>query len=106
MPARSRLRLSWPEKSINGPTSVLRRYSGIQNGQRRAPYRKAGLLDGTAHQMDWTDEVFDPFMGSGTTGVACVNLGRKFIGIEIEPKYFDIACERIDQAQRQMRMFA
>lgn len=48
----------------------------------------------------------DPFMGSGTTGVACMNLGRKFIGIEIEPKYFDIACERIDQAQRQARMFA
>ena len=48
----------------------------------------------------------DPFMGSGTTGVACMNLGRKFIGIEIEPKYFDIACERIDNAQRQERLFA
>lgn len=49
--------------------------------------------------------VLDPFMGSGTTGVACMNLGRKFIGIEIEPKYFDIACERIENAQRQGRMF-
>jgi DNA modification methylase len=48
--------------------------------------------------------VLDPFMGSGTTGVACMNLGRKFIGIEIEPKYFDIACERVDQAQRQLRV--
>ena len=48
----------------------------------------------------------DPFMGSGTTGVACMNLGRRFIGIEIEPKYFDIACERIENAQRQQRMFA
>ena len=47
----------------------------------------------------------DPFMGSGTTGVACMNLGRKFIGIEIEPKYFDIACRRIEDAQRQVRMF-
>ena len=45
--------------------------------------------------------ILDPFMGSGTTGVACMNLGRKFIGIEIEPKYFDIACERIEQAQKQ-----
>lgn len=52
------------------------------------------------------DVVLDPFMGSGTTGVACANLGRKFIGIEIEPKYFDIACERIDNAYRQARMFA
>jgi DNA modification methylase len=50
--------------------------------------------------------VADPFLGSGTTGIACANLGRKFIGIEIEPKYFDIACERIDNAYRQSRMFA
>jgi site-specific DNA-methyltransferase (adenine-specific) len=49
--------------------------------------------------------ILDPFMGSGTTGVACMNLGRKFIGIEIERKYFDIACERIDNAQRQQRLF-
>jgi adenine-specific DNA-methyltransferase len=47
----------------------------------------------------------DPFMGSGTTGVACMNLGRSFIGIEREPKYFDIACRRIEDAQRQGRMF-
>jgi len=50
--------------------------------------------------------VLDPFMGSGSTGVACVNLGAKFIGIERERAYFDIACERIDQAQRQVRLFA
>jgi len=50
--------------------------------------------------------VCDPFMGTGTTGVACMNLGRKFIGIEIEERYFDIAVERIDQAQRQGRLFA
>jgi len=47
----------------------------------------------------------DPFMGSGTTGVACVMLGRSFIGIERESKYFDIACRRIEDAQRQSRMF-
>src|SRR5690606_9161061 len=50
--------------------------------------------------------VLDPFMGSGTTGVACANLGRKFIGIEIEPKYFDIACRRIEAAYAQGRLFA
>lgn len=49
--------------------------------------------------------VLDPFMGSGTTGVACANLGRKFIGIEIEEKYFDIACERIEAAYAQGRLF-
>jgi len=50
--------------------------------------------------------ILDPFMGSGTTGVACANLGRKFIGIEIEEKYFDIACERISAAYAQGRLFA
>jgi DNA modification methylase len=51
-------------------------------------------------------DVADPFMGSGTTGVACMNLGRRFIGVEIEPKYYEIACERIENAQRQKRLFA
>lgn len=50
--------------------------------------------------------ILDPFMGSGTTGVACMNLGLKFIGIEREPKYFDIACRRIEDAQRQARLIA
>ena len=49
--------------------------------------------------------ILDPFMGSGTTGVACAKLGRRFIGIELEPRYFDIACKRIDEAYRQPRLF-
>jgi DNA modification methylase len=47
--------------------------------------------------------ILDPFMGSGPVGVACMDLGRKFIGIEIDEKYFDIACHRIDLAARQGR---
>lgn len=49
--------------------------------------------------------VLDPFMGSGTTGVACAQLGRQFIGIEREPRYFDIACRRIEEAYKQPRLF-
>jgi DNA modification methylase len=52
-----------------------------------------------------SETILDPFMGSGTTGVACAKLGRKFIGIELEPKYFDIACKRIEQAYKQGDMF-
>ena len=52
-----------------------------------------------------TSTVADPFMGSGTTGVACANLCKTFIGIEREPKYFDIACQRIENAYRQERLF-
>lgn len=61
--------------------------------------------------MEWclgfleAQTVLDPFMGSGTTGVACARLGRKFIGIEIEPRYFDIACERIKREYDQPRLF-
>jgi site-specific DNA-methyltransferase (adenine-specific) len=49
--------------------------------------------------------ILDPFMGSGTTGVAAVSMGRKFIGIERIPHYFDIACRRIEEAQRQGDLF-
>lgn len=56
--------------------------------------------------IGWTEgSVFDPFMGSGTTGVACIKLGRPFIGIEIEPKYFDVACRRIEDACKQADLF-
>lgn len=58
-----------------------------------------GRLPADAHT------ILDPFMGSGSTGVACVKLGRKFIGIEIEPKYFDIACKRIEDAYKQGDFF-
>ena len=51
------------------------------------------------------ETVLDPFMGSGTTGVACARLGRKFIGVEIEERYFSIACKRIEQAYRQADLF-
>ncbi len=49
--------------------------------------------------------ILDPYMGSGTTGVACVNLGRKFIGIEIDEDYFNIAVKRIRQAYNQGDLF-
>ena len=63
--------------------------------------------------MEWLIEtysnegetVLDFAMGSGTTGVACARLGRKFIGVEICEKYFDIACERIDREYAQGKLF-
>jgi DNA modification methylase len=51
------------------------------------------------------ETVLDPFMGSGTTGVAAIQLGRKFIGIERNPSYFDIAVRRIEQAYSQRPLF-
>lgn len=94
----------------------VRRFRYLWNGMMRAgergqnwhPTQKPIALQEWVLGLAWTPRgmILDPFMGSGTTGVACANLGRKFIGIEIERKYFDIACERIDNAYRQARMFA
>ena len=69
--------------------------------EKPAPLVSVYIKNSTTRQ----NTVLDPFMGSGTTGVACVKLGRKFIGIELEPKYFDIACQRIENAYKQPDMF-
>jgi DNA modification methylase len=58
-----------------------------------------------SHLPDNCQTIIDPFMGSGTTGVACVKMGKTFIGIEREQKYFDIACKRIEEAYAQGDMF-
>ena len=56
--------------------------------------------------IQWTSGVvIDPFMGSGTTLVACAKLGRSGIGIELDPDYFDIACERVEKAYQQTDLF-
>lgn len=51
-------------------------------------------------------KILDPFMGSGTTGIACVQMGRRFVGIEKDPDHFETACRRIEAAYRQPRLFA
>jgi site-specific DNA-methyltransferase (adenine-specific) len=62
------------------------------------------LMKWCVEQFPKAEVILDPFMGSGTTGVACVQLGRKFIGIELEPRYFDIACRRISDELRRPRL--
>lgn len=78
------------------------------NGERVAhPTQKPlALMKWCIEQAGNPETILDPFMGSGTTGVAAIQLGRKFIGIEREPKYFDIACKRIEQAHAQGKLFA
>ena len=59
------------------------------------------------HIISWSNEgdtILDPFMGSGTTGVACKNLGRNFIGIEKDDKYFEIAKARIEDSTKQLKL--
>ena len=96
---------AWTNKK--GPARLYR--------QSVLSYRKEHPTQKPVELMKWCIEqaavpprgtILDPFMGSGTTGVAAVQMGRKFIGIEREPKYFDIACRRIEDAQRVQDMFA
>lgn len=89
----------WPGKR---PTDVV---ECARTGNNHHPTEKpVGLMEVV---VGWTaGTVFDPFMGSGTTGVACANLGRSFIGAELHEPYFDIACRRIEEAYKQPRLFA
>lgn len=75
-----------------------------QDGAEHPTQKPVALMQWAVEQTD-ASTILDPFMGSGTTGVAAIKLGRKFIGIEIEPKYFDIACKRISEAWKQPRLF-
>ena len=77
-----------------------------EKGERVHPTQKpVRVMAWCIEQCPNPQTILDPFLGSGTTGVAAIQLGRKFIGIEREPKYFDIACERIEQAVAQGRLF-
>lgn len=67
--------------------------------------KPVGLMEWCLGLLPTTGPVVDPFMGSGTTGVACIQTGRRFLGIEREPRYFEIACRRIEEAQRQRDLF-
>jgi DNA modification methylase len=74
-------------------------------GRHHPTQKSIGLMQWCIEQVGSPQTILDPFMGSGTTGVACVKLGRSFIGIEIDEGYFDIACERIRKAYAQPDMF-
>jgi len=67
------------------------------------PYQMAH--DQVSSWTNHAETILDPFMGSGTTLVACAKLGRKGIGIELDPDYFDIACRRVEEAYRQPDLF-
>ena len=98
----------WPAEPVSRSSVVsasahFRGHMAAQTGSH--PHAKPVDLLKKLIAPTKAETICDPFMGSGTTGVACANLGRKFIGIEIERKYFDIACERIRKAYRQPDMF-
>lgn len=98
--------LAWT--SMDRPTRCFRFSQAEQasEGPKYHPTQKPLALMTWCLKWVKAETILDPFMGSATTGVAAIKAGRKFIGVELEPKYFDTACERIENAQRQERLFA
>lgn len=79
----------------------------VTNGAEVPTQKPIALM--SAFVSDFTkagDVVLDPFAGSGTTGVACLQMGRRFIGCEALPQHFDVACRRLEAANKQPRLFA
>lgn len=84
---------------------TLNRAAIAQDGAVHPTQKPLALMKWCIEQAGKPESILDPFMGSGTTGVAAIQMGRKFIGIEREPKYFEIACRRIERAQAQGQLF-
>lgn len=95
-----RIYTSKPRKHLNSVLIYPRNMRGPL-GAWGKPQALINVLCEWADCQSW----LDPFMGSGTTGVATVKAGRKFIGIESDPKHFDIACEAIEKAQQKLDLF-
>ncbi len=90
--------------NIKTPAKMFRQ--SVTSYSKEHPTQKpVNLMEWCISYCKDTNTIIDPFMGSGTTGVACVNLKKQFVGIERETKYFDIACKRIEDAQRQQHLF-
>lgn len=101
--------LAWT--SMRGAIRYMRQdwvgFGAINSGEKREhPTQKPlSIMTWSIGFVDNVGPICDPFMGSGTTGAACVRADRSFIGIERDPDYFDIACRRIEDAQRQGNLF-
>ena len=97
--------LAWTSQNRAGRAFDYPRGLALQDGKQHPTQKPVELMKWCLGFIPDSGSILDPFMGSGTTGVACVRTGRKFIGIEIDPDYFDIACKRIREAYAQPDMF-
>lgn len=108
-PSMADIELAWTSEDMNArrfEKSV--KSASLEKSLQAAPHpsqKPVELMRWSIEAIGAVGPILDPFMGSGTTGVACVKLGRRFIGIEIDEGYFDIACSRIEKAYAQPDMF-
>lgn len=97
--------LAWTSMQQALRICTMNRVELLTDGAEHPTQKPVKLMRWCIEQAGNPQTILDPFMGSGTTGVAAVQMGRSFIGIEREPKYFDIACKRIEQAYAQGDFF-
>lgn len=92
------------DHSASGRGDVWR--LGMEHERLEHPAPFPVSLPQTAIETSGAASVLDPFMGSGATGVAAVRTGASFVGIELEPRWFDLSCRRIEEAYKQPRLFS
>jgi DNA modification methylase len=98
------LEMAWT--NIDAVARIFRmRPQNMDGGKVHPTQKPIRLMRWCIDKLNDPQTILDPFMGSGSTGCAAVAMGRGFIGIEREADYFDIACKRIDEAQRQGDLF-
>lgn len=97
---------AWVSEPITPKTFRYARAQLASEGKEHPTQKPLPLMTWCLGFLPSAKSILDPFMGSGTTGVACALTDRAFIGIEREPSYFDIACRRIEEAYKQPRLFA
>ena len=99
------IELAWTSQQKAARVFDYGRGKAVRDGKQHPTQKPVQLMQWCLGFLPNAQTILDPFMGSGTTGVACVNLGRKFVGIELDPGYFDIAVRRIEEAYKQPRLF-
>lgn len=97
--------MAWTSQNKAARAFDYPRSLALQDGKRHPTQKPVELMRWCLGFIKEARTIIDPFMGSGTTGVACVREGRCFVGIEIDPDYFEIACERVRKAYEQPDMF-
>ncbi len=95
---------AWTNQDSNARLKTMRPMN-MDGGKVHPTQKPIAIMKWCINYIPHSDLIMDPFMGSGSTGVACVQMGRKFIGIELDPDYFEIACKRIEEAYRQPDIF-
>jgi DNA modification methylase len=100
--------MAWTSLPGNAPKKIIYNNNGLQakeKGRVHPTQKPIAVMQWCLGFLPDAETILDPFMGSGTTLVACAKLGRKGIGIELDETYFDIACERVRKAYAQPDLF-